>query len=79
MPAHTSMHSIGVALRSDGIAVTAVDWRANRLADALAKAAVERVPASALHMVDDAAAARTDASGMARAWWLSPLFRSPNF
>ncbi|CAK0874085.1 unnamed protein product, partial [Prorocentrum cordatum] len=39
MPAHGAQTVIGAALRSDGHAVTAVDWRANRLADIIAKAA----------------------------------------
>eukprot|EP00959_Pyramimonas_sp_CCMP1952_P404714 8481778-Pyramimonas_sp.AAC.1 len=34
MPAHGTTAVIGTAPRSDGVAVTAVDWRANRLADA---------------------------------------------
>ena len=47
IPAHGSASStIGIALRSDGRQVSAVDWRANRLVDAAAKAAAaqERVP-----------------------------------
>ena len=39
MPAHGRSGTIGHALRSDGRVVTAADWRANRLADALAKVA----------------------------------------
>ncbi|CAK0881579.1 unnamed protein product, partial [Prorocentrum cordatum] len=39
MPAHGSVASIGTARRSDGHVVTAVDWRANHLADAAANAA----------------------------------------
>ncbi len=39
VPAHGPMTTIGRALRSDGQTLTAVDWRANRLADALAKRA----------------------------------------
>ncbi|CAK0836913.1 unnamed protein product, partial [Prorocentrum cordatum] len=39
MPAHGALTVIGAALRSDGHAVTAVDWRANRLADIVAEAA----------------------------------------
>ena len=41
MPAHGAAHTVGVARRSDGGVVTALDWRANRLADALAKAAAD--------------------------------------
>ena len=46
MPAHgTAEATVGRAYRSDGRVVTAVDWRANRLVDAAAKAAAgqERV------------------------------------
>jgi len=39
MPSHGSKTVIGRAIKSDGSAVTALDWRANRLVDALAKAA----------------------------------------
>ena len=42
MPAHGSKSVIGAALKSNNEAVTATDWRANRLADALAKAAAAR-------------------------------------
>jgi len=42
MPAHGSKAVIGIALKSNNEAVTAIDWRANRLADALAKAAASR-------------------------------------
>ncbi len=34
------MAAIGTLIKSDGRPVTVVEWRANRLADALAKAAV---------------------------------------
>ena len=44
MPAHGTVASIGVARRSDGLPITAVDWRANRLADAIAKTAVGHPP-----------------------------------
>ena len=37
MPAHTSGGSRGIAQKSDGKKVTATQWRANQLADALAK------------------------------------------
>ena len=40
MPAHGTAATIGNAHRSDGNTVSTVDWRANRLADALAKAAI---------------------------------------
>ena len=44
MPAHGAAATIGNALRSDGNVVTSIDWRANRFADALAKAAIGIVP-----------------------------------
>ena len=48
MPSHGSRSSIGGRLKSDGHPVSTVDWRANRLADAAAKAAAAdgRVAAS---------------------------------
>ena len=39
MPSHGSRLTIGARNKSDGQPVTALDWRANRLADAVAKAA----------------------------------------
>ena len=39
MPAHTTPAMVGTARRSDGQFLTALDWRANRLADVVAKAA----------------------------------------
>ena len=39
MPAHTSLKSIGHAQDSNGAAITAIMWRANRLVDLLAKSA----------------------------------------
>ena len=42
MPAHLSLAEVGEAKLSDGVRLTTVDWRANRLADALAKAAARR-------------------------------------
>ena len=39
MPAHQALSAIGVKVRSDGRLLTVVDWRANRLVDALAKLA----------------------------------------
>lgn len=44
-PAHQSEQSIGQKRGSDGKKTTAVDWRANRLVDALAKSAAETVRA----------------------------------
>ena len=59
MPAHRGQSSIHHARRSDGFPITAVDWRANRLVDALAKAAAQekRVPRHVMQYVEDAAAA----------------------
>jgi len=48
MPAHKTKAAIGTARRSDGQVVTYVDWRCNRLVDALAKAAAHRNRAPAL-------------------------------
>ena len=39
MPAHTAEGSIGRVTTSDGTMLTALEWRANRLVDALAKSA----------------------------------------
>jgi chemotaxis protein histidine kinase CheA len=39
MPAHQTLAMVGERKLSDGARLTAIDWRANRLADALAKAA----------------------------------------
>jgi len=46
MPAHGGIGTIGSALKSDGTPVSPTDWRANRLADILAKAAagIDRTP-----------------------------------
>ena len=59
MPAHGNKNSIGVALKSDGSEVSLVDWRANRLADALAKeaAGADRIDPNAMQMLADANAA----------------------
>eukprot|EP00973_Karenia_brevis_P009128 1236807-Karenia_brevis.AAC.1 len=42
MPAHGSAHTIGRSLKSNGVPISAKDWRANRLADGLAKLAAGR-------------------------------------
>jgi hypothetical protein len=42
-PAHTTLATLGSKLKSDGRPLTAVDWRANRLADAAAKLAAHSV------------------------------------
>jgi hypothetical protein len=64
IPAHTSPASIGEIKRSDGMRLSHVDWRANRLADALAKQAaagmqppraVSRLLTSAMHAARHAA------------------------
>ena len=49
MPSHGARHAIGEAVKSDDSVVSAIDWRANRLADAAAKAAAfaNRSPAAA--------------------------------
>jgi hypothetical protein len=59
MPAHGAQHSIGVATKSDGVAISPLDWRANRLVDALAKLAAQesKVPKEALELADSATAA----------------------
>jgi len=46
MPAHTTPAAIGEAKKSDGTRVLAVEWRANRLCDGLAKqsAALDQPP-----------------------------------
>ncbi len=56
MPAHGSAASIGRALKSDGRPVTALEWRANRLVDALAKhaAGFDRVPSKTLEAINHA-------------------------
>jgi len=56
MPAHGSRASIGRAVKSDGSAVSWVDWRSNRLVDVLAKAAAHRwaVPERAKRFVRNA-------------------------
>ncbi len=56
MPAHGTSASIGRALKLDGTVVTALEWRANRLVDALAKhaAAFDRVPQRTLEAVSHA-------------------------
>jgi len=42
MPAHKSASAIGTTIRSDGHFVTALDWRANRLVDCLARIAASQ-------------------------------------
>jgi len=59
MPAHTTQGSIGRLVASDGKPITAVQWRANRLVDMLAKSAARpyRLPAAAGKILDTAAEA----------------------
>ena len=46
MPAHQSLRTIGEAKLSNGRRLTAIDWRSNRLVDALAKVAAKEMQAS---------------------------------
>ncbi len=59
MPAHKSAAAIGVVRNSNGQRMTAVDWRANRLVDALAKHAAQqhRVQGAVTKKLDVAAEA----------------------
>ncbi len=61
MPAHGPKSSIGVALKSDLRLVSALEWRANRLVDSLAKSAADprRCPLRHVRTVSTAAAAVT--------------------
>ena len=53
MPSHGSRHTICSRYKSDSKSVTTIDWRANRLADAAAKAAaaVNRLAASSRNLL----------------------------
>ena len=69
VPAHTSPSSIGEVKRSDGARLTHVDWRANRLADGLAKqaAASDQPPPAVLRLLESAhVAVRRSAKLLAR-------------
>ena len=59
LPAHLAMGAIGARRLSDGKLLTAVDWRANRLVDALAKqaATTRRAPAAVVRLLKSARAA----------------------
>ena len=46
MPAHTSQAAVGARVRSDGRLVSSTDWRASRLADAVAKDGAAGTPLS---------------------------------
>eukprot|EP00973_Karenia_brevis_P092120 12410837-Karenia_brevis.AAC.1 len=61
MPAHGATSAIDTAAKSDGTLVSPADWRANRLADAMAKRAalVDAAPVAAEAMLKDAVAAAT--------------------
>ena len=66
MPAHTSVADVGRRIRSDGIAITPVDHRANALVDGLAKLAAEarRVPEYARKFIAQAEAAVEHSAAM---------------
>ncbi len=69
VPAHTSPSSIGEVKRSDGTRLTHIDWRANRLADGLAKqaAASDQPPPAVLRLLVSASeAVRHSAKLLAR-------------
>ena len=55
MPSHGALHTIGTVMDSNGQPITALMWRANRLADILAKhaASPNRVPSSVTTAVRD--------------------------
>ena len=59
MPAHGATNTIGRELDSNGHTLTTVEWRANRLVDALAKMAAKqrRLPTKLTQFVDTAAEA----------------------
>ena len=64
MPAHQTLSMIGEVRLSSGHKLSVVDWRANRLADALAKqeAALRELPTAACRILDSAACAVTHAA-----------------
>jgi hypothetical protein len=55
MPSHCTLAAIGTRVKSDGEFVSAIDWRANRLADHLARLAANlvTVPKMASDMLDE--------------------------
>jgi hypothetical protein len=72
VPAHQSLGMIGEKQLPDGTRLTAVDWRANRLADALAKRGAARfaLPKDAQELLASGAAAVRYAAGiLGRATW----------
>ena len=66
MPAHQSLATVGSRTLSDGVQVSVVDWRANRLADALAKqAAVQRkAPMAITRLLNSGRAATRHAAAL---------------
>jgi len=66
LPAHLPMAAIGERRLSNGTRLTAVDWRANRLVDALAKqaAATRQAPAPVIEMLMSAKAAVKHAAAL---------------
>ena len=66
MPSHESVTAIGSTLHSQGQPITATMWRANRLADALAKTAADRdrLPRWVTRWVKTAATAAREAAAL---------------
>ena len=66
MPAHLSRLAAASRLKSDGSQVTMLEWRANRLVDALAKlgAQLHRLPARLVQDVNSALAALEHAAAL---------------
>jgi len=66
MPAHGAIHTIGSVTKSNGAVITSIDWRANRLVDALAKlaAACHQVPDSAVRLLEAGAKAVEHCAGL---------------
>ena len=58
MPAHQGPGAIGVAVKSDGKPITVLEWRANRLVDAIAKAEASKgvAPQGTVDLLKSAAA-----------------------
>ena len=58
MPAHQSVAAIGVACKSDGKPITSLEWRANRLVDAVAKNEATRgaAPQATIDLINSATA-----------------------
>ena len=66
MPAHTAGGAIGTAVKSDGTKVTTAQWRANQLADALAKKGAPQFEANIAvdKLFSDACAAAQQAASL---------------